>query len=99
MGYWVGASVYLAVVALAVVITGPTVIRGADGLEIGPLLLLGSPSSIVLIFVGSRGMLPFGDTASDWGGLVGLVAGSLVNVLVGYRMFVWTPSGPRSSSG
>jgi hypothetical protein len=78
-------AVYLAVVAVAAVSTGSFVIRGADGTEILPILLLGFPSSVVLYAVGSWGLLPFGETASAWGGLVGLIAGSLVNVLIARR--------------
>ncbi len=80
--FWLGVVGYLAVVAVTAVITGPTVIRGVDGLEIMPLGLLGIPCSVLLMFVGGWGMLPFGDSASDWGGLIGLVAGSVVNVVV-----------------
>jgi hypothetical protein len=97
--FWTGVAAYLAVVAVTAVITGPTVLRGADGLEIGPLLLLGLPSSLVLMFVGGWGMLPFGDTASAWGALVGLIAGRVVNVLIAWRSMTRYSRAPRPVPG
>lgn len=82
--FWVGVAIYLAVVAVTAAITGPTVIPGADGLEIGPLLLLGFPCSVPLTFVGSWGMLGFGQTAAHWGALIGLITGSVANVVIAY---------------
>lgn len=82
--FWLGVVVYLSVVTVAAVITGPTVIRGADGLEIGPLLMLGFPCSVPLMFVCGWSMAPFGYTAVSWGGLIGLIAGSVANVLIFY---------------
>jgi hypothetical protein len=80
--FWPAVVAYLAVVAVTAIITGPTIVRGADGLEIMGLLLLGFPCSLLLAFVGRWGMLPFGDSAADWGGLIGLIAGSVVNVAI-----------------
>jgi hypothetical protein len=94
--FWLCAGGYLAVVAVAAVITGPTIVRGADGLEIGALLLLGLPCSVVLMFVGGWSLLPFGDTAANWGGLVGLIAGSVANTALAYRIWGRRPADTRA---
>ena len=94
--FWLGVVIYLAVVTVTAVITGPTVIRGADGLEIGPLLMLGFPCSVPLMFVCGWSMAPFGSTAVSWGGLIGLIAGSVANVVIFYAASEHEPT--RSAS-
>jgi membrane protease YdiL (CAAX protease family) len=85
-------AVYITLVVLAAVITGPTIIRGADGLEIGALLMLGFPLSVPLAIAFGLAFSPISYDASSWAVLMALLLACACNAMfiVTYGKSKWT---------
>jgi hypothetical protein len=76
-------AVYITLVVLAVVHTAPDIMRGEDGMEYTALLLLGLPSSFVLMVVfGLPTSLLISQHAGNWASLIGLLISCGCNCLL-----------------
>lgn len=89
-------AVYVTLVAVAAVITGPTIIRGADGIETGALLILGFPLSIPLMIAFGAAFSLISYHASNWATLTALLLACLCNALL---LATYGRSTPRVKPG